>query len=123
MKNKFADPIGHIDERPWGRYHVLDQGDGFQVKRMEVEPHKRLSLQSHKYREEFWIVVNGILTVQLDDEIKDYKPGDVVHIKIGVKHRPENKTDKKITFIEVWQGEILDEHGDITRYEDDYGRD
>ncbi len=40
------------DERPWGRYEVLEEQPGFKVKVLEVKPGARLSLQRHARREE-----------------------------------------------------------------------
>ncbi|HEY9436478.1 MAG TPA: hypothetical protein VI260_33900, partial [Blastocatellia bacterium] len=38
------------DERPWGNFTVLDEGEGYKVKRIEVLPGKRLSYQKHARR-------------------------------------------------------------------------
>ena len=46
-------------ERPWGRYTVLDEGGGYKIKRIVVNPGERLSLQMHHHRSEHWIVVSG----------------------------------------------------------------
>ena len=45
--------------RPWQTYTVLQEGVGFKLKRIEVKPSARLSLQSHKHRSENWVVVTG----------------------------------------------------------------
>jgi len=49
--------------RPWGTYTVLEEGDGFKIKRIEVKPGRRLSLQAHHHRSEHWIVVSGTAKV------------------------------------------------------------
>ena len=36
-----------VDERPWGRFEVLEDQNGYKVKRLEVKPGARLSLQRH----------------------------------------------------------------------------
>jgi mannose-1-phosphate guanylyltransferase/mannose-6-phosphate isomerase len=46
-------------ERPWGRYTVMDEGPGFKVKRIVINPGKKLSLQMHQHRAEHWVVVSG----------------------------------------------------------------
>jgi len=118
---QFSQPIGHIDERPWGRYKILDQGDDFQVKRIEVESGKRLSLQSHQYRKEFWLIIKGKFEIEIDDKKDFYEPGDLIYIPIGSKHRPTCVSEEVGIFIEVQHGENLRED-DIIRYQDDYGR-
>ncbi|MFY9574665.1 MAG: mannose-6-phosphate isomerase, partial [Blastocatellia bacterium] len=45
------------DERPWGMYEVLAEGAGYKVKRIEVKPGHRLSLQMHQSRCEHWVIV------------------------------------------------------------------
>src|SRR5260370_42693245 len=47
------------DERPWGRFEVLEERPGFKVKVLEVKPGARLSLQRHAHRGEHWVVVAG----------------------------------------------------------------
>ena len=41
---------GETDERPWGRYEVLEESEGYKVKRLEIKPGARLSLQRHAHR-------------------------------------------------------------------------
>ncbi|MGE3301186.1 MAG: mannose-1-phosphate guanylyltransferase/mannose-6-phosphate isomerase, partial [Arcobacter sp.] len=43
--------------RPWGTYTVLEESNGYKIKRIEVKPGSRLSLQKHFHRNEQWIVV------------------------------------------------------------------
>ena len=62
------DELGReYDVRPWGMYIVLDDAaPDHKVKRIVVEPGKRLSYQRHAKRSEHWFVVSGIATVILD---------------------------------------------------------
>ncbi len=109
------------EERPWGRYQVLEEGETYKVKRIEVDPGKRLSLQSHNKRSEYWVVVKGPAGIVLDDKDFLLDEGKMVHIPIGVKHRLYNKNDYTIKVIEVQYGTYFGED-DIIRYEDDYKR-
>ena len=54
--------------RPWGAWHVLDEGEGYKVKRIEVLPGRRLSYQTHELRSEHWYVVAGTATCILDGD-------------------------------------------------------
>ena len=108
-------------QRPWGSYESVDSGEGFQVKRIIVEPGQRLSLQSHRRRSEHWVVVRGLARVTLDDEILTLHPNQSVCIPIGVRHRLENPGDEPLHLIEVQCGDYLGED-DIERFEDAYGR-
>lgn len=112
---------GDSDARPWGRWEVLDTGPGFAVKRITVAPGGILSLQLHHHRSEHWVIVAGRARVTRGDAILELDPGAHVHIPVGTPHRIENPGIEVVEFIEVQQGEKLDE-ADIVRLDDRYGR-
>ena len=114
-----ASPL--YDERPWGSFTVLDEGENFKVKRIEVLPGKRLSYQKHAQRAEHWMVVAGEAKVTLDDEEITVAAGETVDIPIEAKHRVENASAEKLIFIEIQRGSYLGED-DIVRFSDDFGR-
>ena len=109
------------DHRPWGWFESLVRSEGFQVKRINVKPGAALSLQSHRYRSEHWIVVEGIATVTIDNETKEVKAGQSVFVPLGAVHRMENYGTTSMVLIEVQLGAYLGED-DIIRYEDIYSR-
>lgn len=112
---------GESDNRPWGRWEVLDVGAGFAVKRITVNPGAILSLQLHHHREEHWIVVAGRARVTRGDETLELARNESVFIPVQTAHRIENPGDGPLEFIEVQVGDRLDEN-DIVRLEDRYGR-
>lgn len=107
--------------RPWGSYETIDSGEKFQVKRLTVNPGKKLSLQLHHQRAEHWVVVKGTATVTKGEENFSLKENESTYIPIEVKHRLENATDQPLEIIEVQSGSYLGED-DIERFEDDFGR-
>ncbi len=109
------------DKRPWGSWSVIDQGPGFQVKRIEVLPGKRLSLQNHKYRSEHWIVASGRAQVTCGHKVFILRENQSTFIPKEAKHRLANPGSVKLVLIEVQIGSYLGED-DIVRFEDDYGR-
>ena len=109
------------EERPWGFFETLFEGEGFKVKRILVKPGRRLSLQSHVLRSEYWTVVKGVATIWIGDSIEDVHYNQSRYIEKKEKHRLENKTNTDVEIIEVQCGEYLGED-DIVRYEDDYNR-
>jgi len=112
----------HIrDERPWGWFESLVDLPTYQVKRLHVYPGACLSLQSHKFRSEHWVVVGGTATIWRDEEIFTLEVNSSVYIKAGQKHRLANNTEEELTVIEVQTGTYLGED-DIIRYEDVYRR-
>ena len=109
------------ENRPWGSWHVLDEGEGFKVKRIVVNPGARLSLQRHELRAEHWVVVSGVAECTIDDETVVLAKGGTVDVAVGQVHRIANPGDETLVIIEVQQGSYTGED-DIVRLEDDYGR-
>jgi mannose-6-phosphate isomerase-like protein (cupin superfamily) len=107
-------------ERPWGWYENLLDADGYKVKRLFVEQDKRISLQYHNYRSEFWVVVSGFGTVEIEEEVKDVYLGDYIFIRELEKHRICGGKGG-IMIVEVQLGFSCVEQ-DIVRIEDDFGR-
>lgn len=107
--------------RPWGTYTVLEEGDGFKVKRIEVKPGASLSLQMHRHRSEHWVVVNGEATVINGECEILIKTNEATFIPVGHKHRLTNHGTTICAMIEVQYGEYIGED-DIIRLEDAYGR-
>ena len=121
MSTETVDNSPKFDRRPWGTFTVLDEGDNFKVKRIEVLPGKRLSYQKHAQRAEHWVVVAGTAKVTLNDEELTFQTGEAVDIPIGAAHRVANDGPETLVFIEVQRGKYLGED-DIVRLHDDFGR-
>lgn len=108
-------------ERPWGRYEVLDRGEGYQVKRIEIGPGKRFSLQKHLKRSERWIFVAGEGVATLGEDTFTVRVGSYLEVALGQVHRIQNTGKTPLVLIEVQQGSYLGED-DIVRFQDDFGR-
>ena len=113
--------VHHRVFRPWGSYELLIVGDGFQVKRIVVNPGQQLSLQMHHHRAEHWVVVRGTAEVVKGDDTLLLKEDQSTYIPIGAKHRLTNPGKFPLELIEVQSGSYLGED-DIVRFEDIYGR-
>lgn len=107
--------------RPWGTYEVLVDTPGYKVKRIEVKPGKKLSLQKHFHRNEHWIVVSGTATVTVGDKVKLVRPNESTYIKMGEIHRLANEGKIPVVMIEAQVGEYTGED-DIVRMEGDFAR-
>ena len=107
--------------RPWGSYESLTSGDGFQVKRLIVNPGQQLSLQLHHHRAEHWVVVRGTAKVINGDSELILSADQSTYIPVGVKHRLSNPGPEVLELIEVQSGAYLGED-DIIRFDDVYGR-
>jgi len=109
-------------KRPWGSYEVLYESDATKVKKIHVTPGEVLSYQSHKKRNEDWVVVRGSGFVIIDDELLPAVLGKSFKILANQKHRiGADNNGIGIDFIEVQTGDYFGED-DITRYSDEYGR-
>lgn len=108
--------------RPWGTYTVLEDAPGYKIKRIEVQPGKRLSLQKHYHRNEHWIVVSGTATVTVANETRLVRPNESTYIKMGEVHRLANEGKIPVVLIEAQVGEYTGED-DIVRINDDFKRD
>ena len=109
------------ETRPWGSFTILDEGEGFKVKRISVNPSHKLSLQYHHHRSEHWTVVQGEATVTIGESTKPVKINESVYIPLKEKHALANEGEELMQLIEVQLGDYLGED-DIVRLEDRYGR-
>jgi mannose-6-phosphate isomerase len=112
---------GGFEPRPWGGFEVLQEGDGYKVKRLVVEPGHRLSLQRHRFRAEHWVVVTGAPRVIIAGRARRLRARGAVTVPTGAWHRIENPGRTRVVLIEVQHGPYLGED-DIVRRQDDYGR-
>ena len=107
--------------RPWGTYTILEDSPGYKIKRIEVKPGCRLSLQKHFHRNEHWIVVSGTATVTVGDETRLVRPNESTYITMGEVHRLSNEGKIPVVLIEAQVGEYTGED-DIVRISDDFER-
>ena len=108
-------------QRPWGQYTTLEETPFYKIKRIVVNAGAKLSLQSHKYRSEHWVVVSGIATIIKDDKEFKLEHNRSMYIEVNEKHRLMNLENKPLEIIEVQCGSYIGED-DIDRYDDIYGR-
>lgn len=109
-------------KRPWGSFTTLQSGDSYKIKCIEVKPLKSLSLQSHQFRSEHWVVIEGEAEVTNQEKIFRIKTNESTFIAQGAKHRLHNPLPNTILkIIEVQSGSYLGED-DIERFEDQFGR-
>jgi mannose-1-phosphate guanylyltransferase/mannose-6-phosphate isomerase len=119
-----GDPVAteHLTvERPWGSFTVLAATDSFKLKRIEVKPHRRLSLQMHQRRSEHWVVIEGTARVTIGDHLFDVPTGESTYVPVRTRHRLENAGETPLVIVEVQCGDYVGED-DIVRFADDFGR-
>lgn len=110
-----------IEKRPWGTFEILLDEQKCKVKKIVVQPGHKLSLQSHKKRNELWKIISGSGLITLNSTISIVTKDMVYEIPRNTIHRIENNALEELVFIEIQTGEYFGED-DIIRYEDSYGR-
>ena len=110
-----------VRDAPVGGFETIEEGPGYKVKRLVVEPGGRLSLQRHRLRAESWIVVSGAPRVIVSGRARRVRAREMVTVPKGAWHRIENHGRAQVVIIEVQHGPYLGED-DIIRRQDDYGR-
>jgi mannose-6-phosphate isomerase-like protein (cupin superfamily) len=112
-------PAG-AEQRPWGWHQTLAEGHRYRVKRLQLWPGRRISLQRHHHRCEHWVVVEGSGTAWVAEATVPLTPGREVFIPRGTLHRAAAAA-AGLVIIEVQRGGTLRED-DIERFADDFGR-
>lgn len=107
--------------RPWGRYEILVSSENHQIKKVMVNPGKRISLQKHFKRAEHWVVVSGVATVTCGNKVTKITKNESTYIPVEELHRLENYEQELLELIEVQTGDYFGED-DIERFDDEYGR-
>lgn len=107
--------------RPWGNYTVLEEGTEYKIKRIEVKPGAKLSLQMHKHRSEHWVVISGEATITNNGIEYKLQENQSTYIPKTHQHRLANQGEKLLQIIEVQCGDYVGED-DIIRIDDSYGR-
>lgn len=107
--------------RPWGFYTCIEGGEGYLIKKIQVNPKQKLSIQMHNHRSEHWVVISGNAKVILEDKEYILEPGQSIDIPLQAKHSLQNPFDTELSIIEVQKGDYIAED-DIVRFEDMYGR-
>ncbi len=116
-----AKGVAATELRPWGSFTILEEARGYKIKRIEVKPGHRLSLQMHHHRSEHWIVVSGTAKVVCGDNEMLLFSNQSTYVPPCTTHRLENPGVIPLILIEVQNGEYLGED-DIIRFQDDYSR-
>lgn len=109
----------YTEKRPWGSFEKFNENERCTVKLLYVKPGYRLSLQYHNKRKEFWKIVKGSATVEVQNERSSLNEGDTIIIPSGAKHRIQASNSGCIV-LEISYGSF--DENDIVRIEDDYNR-
>lgn len=109
----------YSEKRPWGSFEKFNENEQCTVKLLYIKPGSRLSLQYHNNRKEFWKIVKGSGTVEVQNKKSSFSEGDNIIIPSGAKHRIQASSSGCIV-LEISYGNF--DENDIVRIEDDYDR-
>jgi mannose-6-phosphate isomerase-like protein (cupin superfamily) len=70
------------EERPWGRFGRFTRDENTTVKLVYLRGDKRLSMQYHNNRSEFWKVIKGPVKVQLASDTRTLQAGEFDELDI-----------------------------------------
>ena len=123
------DGSDYTEKRQWGFFDVYyseDTGDWTtKLKRLVVEPGKRLSLQKHNLRSEYWFCAEGIADVVMFHDTSNstqkltLTEGQTLCIPTKTWHQLSNTTSQRLVIIEIQYGERCSEE-DIIRMDKEY---
>lgn len=107
--------------KPWGYFQNLYSSESFLVKVLSINEGEEISYQSHKYRAEFWYILEGNIEVKLDGKTSNLSANETISIPHKSKHQIINNGTSVAKILEIQKGKILSEN-DIIRFEDKYNR-
>ena len=111
-----------IVKKPWGYFRNFIYEDNYLLKKIVILPQEEISYQSHKYRDEHWIIVKGEIEVTKENKKLQLSENNYLFIQSNTKHKMTNHSDTPVVIIEVQTGKFISED-DIERFEDKYQRD
>ncbi|HAR35969.1 MAG TPA: mannose-6-phosphate isomerase [Acidobacteria bacterium] len=109
------------EERPWGKFRSYPHRLASSLKIITVNPGGLLSLQYHRHRSEYWIILDAGLEITLGSKTWQPQPGEEIFIPAGTPHRLRGLGPGPARVMELWLGDSGED--DIVRLDDIYGRD
>ena len=110
----------YYEDRIWGSFYNLFEGEGVKVKELIVEPGKGMSFQKHFKRHEIWLVSQGSCVVNYSKDSPENREHvtlnkfDKYIVPLGEWHQITNPFEETCRIIEIQYGEEVVED-DIER--------
>ena len=106
--------------RPWGKFRTYPHRAARSLKIITVRPGRALSLQYHRRRSEFWVVLDPGLEMTLGRRVWRPRRGEEIFIPRRTPHRLRCVGRRPGRVMELWIGRSSE--SDIVRLRDDFGR-
>ena len=107
-------------KKPWGQYEDIYRASNVVFKKITINPGQEISLQTHKLRDESWLVSSGTGEVRVGTEVIFTRAGNTFFIGKEVRHQVKNTGTVNMEIYEMQMGVCKED--DIVRYKDKYGR-
>jgi mannose-6-phosphate isomerase-like protein (cupin superfamily) len=108
------------DFRPWGKFRAYPHKNAGSLKIITVQPGASLSLQFHRRRSEFWVVLDPGLEITVGPKAWRPKKGEEIFIPPKTPHRLRCLGKSPARVMEIWLGRSAE--SDIVRLADVYNR-
>ena len=118
------DETNKMISAPWGVHVVTHEQKGLRTKVLYINPNQRTSLQKHKDRWEYLVVVSGSGQIYGGMLTREVKERATVRVMSGMEHRITANSEG-LVIAETQISTLPDgsfSEDDIIRIEDDYGR-
>lgn len=112
-------------DKPWGHEKIWAETTSYLGKVLVINPGHKLSRQYHNFKEETFMVLQGVLTLEIgtgsDMRTLLLQPGESYHCPPGTIHRMICDSSKNQEPVQV--AEVSTAYpDDVVRLEDDYKR-
>ncbi|MBP5198032.1 MAG: cupin domain-containing protein, partial [Lachnospiraceae bacterium] len=95
-------------EKSWGNYQVLDTEKDSMTIKVKLMAGHGMNYHAHEKRDEVWVVTHGRGKTYVDGMEQPVKPGDVITMQAGCKHKITAETD--LILVEVQLGTEISVH-------------
>ena len=98
--------------KAWGREEIFVNGEEYCGKVMRLQPGWRCSLHYHPTKRETFLVLGGVMGLEVGDDHVTLVPGEAYTIRPGIHHRFTNMGLRECVFVEV---STFDDPEDVVR--------
>ena len=100
----------------WGEtcsgWHFVKNNE-LSVIRESMPPRTKEKIHLHKYAQQFFYILNGTATFEIEGEVVSIRQGQGIHINKGKRHRILNKGHDSLKFLVISQPKS---HGDRVEF-------
>jgi mannose-6-phosphate isomerase-like protein (cupin superfamily) len=100
--NKVVSKYNSLKHYQWGNecdgWNLVDE-ENLSIKQERMPAGTSEELHYHAKAEQFFFILKGIATFEIEENIIEVKEQEGLHIKAGLKHRISNNTNEDLEFV------------------------